>query len=72
MRRFLIYLFLQTLYMFQPVPLPIIRSTQLYIQLQVLSTNTVACCYRLKLYVLLCAPDDGRKNRLKHVERLYK
>jgi hypothetical protein len=24
----------------------------------------------LKLYVQLCAPDDGRKNRLKHVERL--
>ena len=24
----------------------------------------------LKLYVQLCAPDDGRMNRLKHVERL--
>ena len=24
----------------------------------------------LKLYVQLCAPDDGRRNRLKHVERL--
>jgi len=23
-----------------------------------------------KLYVQLCAPDDGRKNRLKHVESL--
>ena len=23
-----------------------------------------------KLYVQFCAPDDGRKNRLKHVERL--
>jgi hypothetical protein len=23
-----------------------------------------------KLYVRLCAPDDGRRNRLKHVERL--
>jgi len=22
-----------------------------------------------KLYVHLCAPDDGRRNRLKHVER---
>jgi hypothetical protein len=32
--------------MFQAVPLPIIRSTQLYIQLQVLSTNTAASCYR--------------------------
>ena len=24
----------------------------------------------LALYVQFCAPDDGRKNRLKHVERL--
>ena len=42
------------------------------------------CCYLLEqlaavlvwqyltLYVQLCAPDDGRRNRLKHVERLYK
>ena len=30
--------FLQTLYVFHAVPPPIIRSTQLYIQLQVLST----------------------------------
>ena len=69
---------------------PIIRSTKLYIELQVLSTNIAAYCYRgrdgtqfhlvhdsssigwqyLKLYVQLCAPDDGRWNRLKHVERL--
>ena len=41
----LIYLFLQTLYMSQAIPPPIIRSTQLYIQLQVLSTNTAAWCY---------------------------
>jgi hypothetical protein len=47
MQLFLIYLFLQTLlHMFQAVPPPIIRSTQLYIQLQVLSTNTAASCYR--------------------------
>ena len=39
-------LFLQTLYVFQVVPLPIIRSTYLYIQLQVLSINTGASCYR--------------------------
>jgi len=38
-------LFLQTLYMFQAVPPPIIRSTQLYIQRQVLSTNIGASCY---------------------------
>ena len=39
---FLDLLFLQTLYMFQAVPPPIIRSTELYVHLQVLSTNTVA------------------------------
>jgi hypothetical protein len=32
--------------MFQAVPPPIIKSTQLYIQLQVLSTNGAASCYR--------------------------
>ena len=42
MQRFLIYLFLQTLYMFQAVPPPIIRSTLLFIQLRVLSTKTAA------------------------------
>ena len=46
MQRFLIYLLLQTLYMFQVVPPPIIKSTQLCIQLQVLSTNSGASCYR--------------------------
>ena len=45
MQRFLIYLFLQTLYMIQAVPPPVIRSTQLCIQLQVFSTNIAACCY---------------------------
>ena len=46
MQRFLIYLFLQTLCMFQAVPPPIIWSTEVNIQLQVLSTNTAASCYR--------------------------
>jgi len=46
MQHFLIYLFLQTLYMFQAVSPPIIRSTKLYIELQVLSINTAANCYR--------------------------
>ena len=68
------FLFLQILYMFQAVPPPIIRSTQLYIQLQVLSTNNAASSsigwQYLKLYVQLYAPDDGRRNRLKHVERV--
>jgi hypothetical protein len=39
-------LFLQTLYVFQAVPPPIIGNIQLYIQLQVLSTDTAASCYR--------------------------
>jgi len=38
MQHFLIHLFLKTLYVFQAVPPPIVRSTQLYIQLQILST----------------------------------
>jgi hypothetical protein len=33
MQRFLFYLFLKTLYMFQAVPSPIIKSAQLYIEL---------------------------------------
>jgi len=46
MQRFVIYLFLQTLYMFQAFPPPIIRCAYLYIlvQLQVLSTTIAACC----------------------------
>ena len=40
----------------------IIRRTKLHIERQ-------AC---LTLYVQFCAPDDGRKNRLKHIERLTK
>jgi len=46
MQRFLIYLFLRTLYMFQAVSLPIIRSTYLYIDLQVLLTIAADGCYR--------------------------
>jgi len=40
-----IYLFLQMLYMFQVVPPPIIRRTQLYTHLQVFSNKTAAYCY---------------------------
>ena len=46
MQRFLIHIFLQMLYMFQAVPPPIIRSTQPYIQLQLLSTDTAARRFR--------------------------
>ena len=34
--------------MFQAVPPPIIRSTTLFVQLQVLSTSTAACCYEME------------------------
>jgi len=50
--------FCKTLYMFQTVFSSIIRSSKLHIQRQVF----VRPQFR--------APDDGRKNRLKHVERL--
>jgi hypothetical protein len=35
----------------------------------VAASNSIGWQY-LKLYVKLRAPDDGRRNRLKHVERL--
>jgi len=79
--------FYKLLYMFQAVPPPIIRSTKLYIQHQVLS-NQYCCLLQqqelvssisstiavlvwqyLTMYVQFCAPDDGRRNRLEHVEQ---
>ena len=62
MQRFLIYLFLQTLYMFQAVPWNSISST-------IAASSSIDWQY-LKLYVQFCAPDDGRRNRLKHVDHL--
>ena len=79
--------FYKLLYIFQAVPPPIIRSTKLYIQRQVLSNQY--CCLLLSwmrssisstiaallvwqyltLYIQFCAPDDWRRNRLKHVEQ---
>jgi hypothetical protein len=35
----------------------------------VAASSSIGCPF-LKLFVQLCAPDDGRRNRLKHVERL--
>ena len=47
MQRFLnLFIFYRRCTCFRRVSPPIIRSTRLYIQLQVLSTNTVASCYR--------------------------
>jgi len=65
--------------MFQTGFPSIIRSTKLHIQAQVFvrplllpaasnkqQQRSDKC---LTLYAQFCAPDDGRKNRLKHVER---
>jgi hypothetical protein len=69
--------FYKFLYMFQAVPAPIIRSTKLYVQCQVLSKQY--CCLLgqaailvwkyLTLYVQFCAPDDGWRKRLKNVKK---
>jgi len=50
------------LYMFQTVFPSIIRSSSLYIQQQAFVKQI------LLLYVQTWTPDDGRKDRLKHVE----
>jgi len=54
--------------MFQTVFLSIIRSTKLHTQRQVF-VRPWSDKYPT-LYVQFCAPDDGWKNRLKHVECL--
>jgi len=84
--------FYKLLHVFQAVPPPIIGSTKLCIQHQVLSNRY--CCLLLSwmrwhcssisstiaavsvwqyltLYAQFCAPDDGRRNRLKHVEQFW-
>jgi len=43
MKLFLIYLFLQTLYMFKAVPPPIIRSTQLYMLVVICVVLCIVC-----------------------------
>ena len=75
----LIY-FCEMLYMFQADSPPIIRSSKLYIQHRVLCqilllpATTVAGSSKgltkyPMLYIQFWAPDDGRRNRLKYVER---
>ena len=61
--------FYKLLYMFQAVPPPIIGSTKLYIQRQVLSNQY--CCLLLSWmrWNQIDDDDDGRRNRLKHVEQ---
>jgi len=66
------------LYVFQEVPPPIIRSsklcTRLWVYIRVPTHDSGKKQKKLDKYPMLCikflAPDDGRKNRLKHVEHL--
>ena len=65
--------FCKTLYMFQTVFLSIIRSTKLHIQRQAFVRPILLPAARLdgmEVVNQFCAPDDGRKNHLKHVEYL--
>jgi len=68
----------KTLYMFRTVFSSVIRSTKLRVQQRYTSNS---CCYLLQqvaaavwhitlLYTQFWAPDDGRKDRPKHVEFL--
>jgi hypothetical protein len=66
--------------MFQAVPPPIIRISKLYtqhwvfVELFLLLTAISKKQKKLDIYPMLCmqfwAPDDGRRNHLKHAERL--
>jgi hypothetical protein len=65
-----------TLYMFRTVSPSIIRSLRLYIQHQVyviqvlwlLASKQPQNLYGMMLYVQSLTPDDGRRDRPKHVE----
>ena len=50
-------------------PVLLLAATVRSISSTVAASSSTGWQY-LKLYVQLCAPDDGRRNRLKHVERL--
>ena len=73
--------FCRTLYTFQTVSPSIIRSSKLHIQRKVfvrplllpaasLARLAAGSTIGLTLYVQFWAPDDGRKNRLKRVQRV--
>jgi len=58
-----------SLYTFRTVSPSIIRCPRLYIQLQVASKQSMNLYdIHVKLYVQSWTPDDGRKDRPKHVE----
>jgi len=62
--------FCKTLYMFQTGFPSIIRSSKLHIQRQVfVRPLLLPAASKYLTYAQFCAPDDGRKNRLKHVQR---
>ena len=60
--------FRMTLYMLRTVFPFIIRSSRLYIQQQAYVRQILLSDKRLLLYVQSRTPDDGRKDRPKHVE----
>jgi hypothetical protein len=67
--------FNKTLYMFQAVPPPIIRSSNCTYGFWYLSNLAATCCCHgwdgtavTEAVCTVWAPDDGRRNRLKHVE----
>jgi len=65
--------FCKTFYMFQTVFPSIIRSTKLHIQCQVFVRPIMLPAARLdgmEVVNQFCAPDDERKNHLKHVDYL--
>jgi len=71
-----LFYFGTTLYMFRAVSPSIIRSLRLYIQYQVyviqvlwlLSSKQLQNLYGMMLYVQSYTPDDGRRDRPKHVD----
>jgi hypothetical protein len=67
--------FYKLLYMFQVVPPPIIRSTKLYTASGIVKPIVLPAAIvdemerSCGLCVQFCAPDDGRRNRMKNVEQ---
>ena len=73
MHSFLKFIFGIKLYMFQTVPLSIIRSFSLYTQQWFMAHRFAVCtgfgiCHTSLLCVQWKSPDDGQRNCLKHVE----
>ena len=54
----------------QPILLLAATVEEMALQSRLFHSSSRIGWQYLKLYIQLCAPDDGRRNRLKHVERL--